>query len=200
MSQAQLDEYRDSNTDHDWWDCLYEGFKEDMTEKGIAVDDISFSGFWSQGDGASFTGYIADLEKYLAAYENEGAYPTLRKLQAMGGNVALRWYRAGHHYVHEYTLEMDASVESFHICWWADPEMDPLRAAVLEVLDEEANRELTKLEASVKENIRNLCRGLYRQLEEEYDYLTSDEAVKESLVANDIWEDEEDNNGTSETE
>lgn len=34
------------------------------------------------------------------------------------------------------------------------------------------------------EALRDLARWLYRQLEREYDYLTSDEAVDEAIVAN----------------
>jgi len=37
----------------------------------------------------------------------------------------------------------------------------------------------------VTEALRDLARWLYRQLEREYEYLTSDEAVDESLRAND---------------
>ena len=39
-------------------------------------------------------------------------------------------------------------------------------------------------EATVIEVLRDLARWLYRQLEREYDYLTSDEAVDEAIVAN----------------
>lgn len=37
----------------------------------------------------------------------------------------------------------------------------------------------------VTEALRDLARWLYRRLEREYEYLTSDEAVDESLRAND---------------
>jgi hypothetical protein len=39
-------------------------------------------------------------------------------------------------------------------------------------------------EEVVIEALRDLARWLYRQLEREYEYLTSDEAVDESIVAN----------------
>ena len=39
-------------------------------------------------------------------------------------------------------------------------------------------------EETVTEALRDLARWLYRQLEREYDYLTSDEAVDEAIVAN----------------
>lgn len=37
---------------------------------------------------------------------------------------------------------------------------------------------------TVIEALRDLARWLYRQLEREYDYLTSDEAVDEAILAN----------------
>ncbi len=45
----------------------------------------------------------------------------------------------------------------------------------------------------VTQYVRELCKDLYRSLEKEYDYLTSDEAVKETLIDNDYKFDEEGN-------
>jgi hypothetical protein len=39
-------------------------------------------------------------------------------------------------------------------------------------------------EEIVTEALRNLARWLYRQLEAEYDHLTSDEAIEEGIIAN----------------
>jgi hypothetical protein len=44
---------------------------------------------------------------------------------------------------------------------------------------------LTKpAEEIVTEALRDLARWLYRQLEAEYDHLTSDEAIEEGIIAN----------------
>jgi len=40
-------------------------------------------------------------------------------------------------------------------------------------------------EDAVTEALRDLARWLYRQLESEYEHLTSDEAIDESIAAND---------------
>lgn len=39
-------------------------------------------------------------------------------------------------------------------------------------------------EDSIIEALRDLARWLYRQLEAEYDHLTSDEAIDDSIIAN----------------
>jgi hypothetical protein len=50
-----LDSLRDINIFDDWFDFVYDDFKDDMKENhGIEVKEIQFSGFYSQGDGASF--------------------------------------------------------------------------------------------------------------------------------------------------
>ena len=40
-------------------------------------------------------------------------------------------------------------------------------------------------EVAVLEAIRDLARWLYRQLQTEYDHLTSDEAIEEGIIVND---------------
>ena len=46
---------------------------------------------------------------------------------------------------------------------------------------------MEKLEDSITEAYHDECDEIYRKLEKEYDYLVSDESVKETLLAND-WE------------
>lgn len=55
---------------HEWWDDVYEQAKKDGEDKGFDIDDIRFSGFWSQGDGASWTGRV-DMVQFLAANLDE---------------------------------------------------------------------------------------------------------------------------------
>ena len=48
----------------DWHECVIEQFKEEMKELGVTVEDTYYSGFWSQGDGASWKGSV-DMPAYL---------------------------------------------------------------------------------------------------------------------------------------
>ena len=43
---------------YDWWKTLYADFTNDCAALGVRVDDIQFSGFYSQGDGAVFSGRV----------------------------------------------------------------------------------------------------------------------------------------------
>lgn len=48
--------WRELSQHDEWWDYTYEDAKTIGSLMGIEIDDIFFSGFWSQGDGAQFTG------------------------------------------------------------------------------------------------------------------------------------------------
>ena len=193
MKAELLDEHRDINVcHHDWWDCVYEMFIEDMEQVGIEVDpdDICFSGFWSQGDGASFTGSITNLRLYLKHFHNDDEFPELRKLLERDAYIDVAWTRLSHHYVHEYTLDFSVEVEpQWFLFETHGSGLRELAAAALEKLHGE---EAEQLRLAVKENVQGLCKKLYRQLEEEYDYLTSDEAVAETITANDLDTDTDD--------
>jgi hypothetical protein len=64
---------------------------------------------------------------------------------------------------------------------------DPVKAAVqLAVLSQYSERDM---EEAFTEAFRNHMRDLYRRLEDEHEHLTSDEAVLDSMEANDQLED-----------
>lgn len=188
--QALIEKYRDINVEHlDWWDCIYSDFREDMGVKGIEVQDMRFSGFWSQGDGASFTGYIKDNALFLKAHELTETYPWVTKLLGLGGEFTLKIERTSHHYVHENTVGVDLIFTDMftHVL-----PRDDLRSAIAEQWDKLLDAEYETLAGTVQTIIRDHCRGLYRRLEEEYDYLTSDEAVWEAIESNELFEIDED--------
>ena len=62
--EAARDWYREAGFQHEWWDHIYEEWTEELKEMGFDGIDISFSGFASQGDGASFTATSFDFLKW----------------------------------------------------------------------------------------------------------------------------------------
>jgi hypothetical protein len=150
----------------DWWDGVYAWAKEDAAKFGLGIEDIYFSGFSSQGDGASFVGELRFNECDVTDL-NEGAKELYDVLAGMYGLIkivedysALRVYieQRGNYY-HENTMGFG------YTCYNADA-IDP-------IID-------TKLE-EVEEALRGYARWIYRTLEKDYDYLTSDEAIDEYL-------------------
>ena len=165
-----IDKYRDVLVGHgDWYESVYEHFKEMMSVIGIRVDKVYFSGFWSQGDGACFEGRVEDWGKYLLHL----GYDNLILHQAAEDSWSFSWTHSSGRYYHEqcvtYNDEIWRPANPF------DEEKAPLQydtwANTLGVFD------LLQLTEEMKENLRGHMRSLYRTLEKEYDHLTSDETV-----------------------
>lgn len=192
MNPELIEKYRHFNVEYtEWWDCTYDDFKSDMAEKFITVRDMSFSGFWSQGDGASFIGYIHNNKEFLRVHDiSEDDYPAIHRLMAHDGSFSIDINRSMSRYVHENTVSAEiVAAEGFvHIL-----PSDDFRDHIISQWDEELNREYDRLQEEVTSIIRDYCRQLYKSLKEEYCYLTSDEAVWEALVANELDEIEEEN-------
>ena len=183
-SQELLDKYRYINVDFgDWSDSVIENFKERVSEYGIDAGDIQFSGFCSQGDGACFSGYVIDIAKFMKAMGGSwDDYPnTLAVLKQLGEDIDISWKHNNSNYYHENTLsfyiEYDRLVDALS---WNSPQLI-LDAA--DALDCAADAEYQVLEEDICSFIKGLCRELYRELRDEYEYLTSDEAVAEAIEA-----------------
>lgn len=190
-SDERIEEYRTALVDCSVWsDCVTQDFTNRMEAIGIEVDNVYWSGFWSQGDGAMFEGRVKDWGKYLAhlGYDD----PIL--IDAAENNWSYSWRHSGHYY-HEYSVSYNDEVfypenpyTSGYYGGLDVPEEERFRGAVWDATLE--RHDLLALSEQIQEDLRDHMRDLYRQLEAEYDYLTSDEAVIEWMEANDIDQDE----------
>lgn len=188
ISERTIEKYRHFNVEHiDWWDSTYEDFKQQMSEQGIYVSDMFFSGFWSQGDGACFNGFVEDMRQYLDKNFKPDDYPMIRKLLDGGGTVKFSVEHSGHYY-HENCTRF--YIEADRLEHVLDAPTD-FHLSVLENYDQLLDGEIVDFEKQSVEIFKNFMRTLYRTLEKEYDYLTSDEAVKESIIANELTETDE---------
>lgn len=147
----------------------------------MTVEDIRFSGFWSQGDGASFEGYVSDF-KLFTEFLAPGKYKELAEFENKPDCRVLRfWSRLdSHHYCHSNTMDFDGDFEIAPI----DEDEDPLVRLATEERDRVLEGLFESLMDAAKEAFRDAANKLYADLEEEYDYLTSDEAILEALFAN----------------
>ena len=183
-----LDDNRYWNVEHhEWWGCVYDNFREDMKAIGIDVDVMYFSGFWSQGDGACFEGRVCDWDLFLKSL----GYTDPVLVNHFSQNASFSVKHSGHYYHEnctsfsmEFSLPEEFDEEDFLQVYGYGEE---LRDATLIATLSQYNGD--KLEAEFTEAFKDHMRTLYRRLEEEYDHLTSDEAVLESLEANDQLDD-----------
>lgn len=185
-----LDKHRNYNTEHlDWWDCIYDDFKNDMDAIGIEVQRIYFSGFWSQGDGACFEGRVFSWEDFLPSLGHTD--PALITL-ANHSHWAFGVEHKGHYY-HENctrfntclaTLDCNDALDEEEFAQVFSPYKSEIQTAAWMALIADYKRE--DLEEQFTEAFKGHMRDLYSRLEIEYDHLTSDESVLEALDANDM--------------
>ena len=169
--------------DYDWWDCIDENFKEDCAKLGVRVDDIVFSGFYSQGDGAAFRGrvYVYEwMEQEGHHITHPAAYLACRD---DGSYVSLTTGRGNN---------MRASIEEC-ACMTTPSE-------IFVGLDQQAWEELVDAQLSdlsLEDEVLSFCNDLadklYNDLRDEYEHLTSEEMFIEHCEANEItFEENED--------
>ena len=151
----------------DWHDILILEWKEKLEKAGFENPKIYFSGFCSQSDGACFDCNSLDVSRLLKNLDFTDAQKA-RILEIQDDfSVSIEKNGYSNHYSHEKTRYICS--DSFHIEDVKDEKM-------LEVFFWEI------------EKIRlDFCYKIYRDLNEEYDYLTSDSAVYDTLKANEYY-------------
>ena len=152
------DEFRQYCLDYDWWDIIYEGIMEKAEEYGITLkdEDIQFTGFWCQGDGASFIS--KEINNYKFA-EKAGIKVDKKVLDT----IELYIDRTIMNYSHE---------NSVHA------------TAVYNDLPSKYEKKAEELTDKLEEVKNMLCTELYNNLENYYNELLSDEHVDEDIIAN----------------
>ena len=172
QEKATLKHY-DFNVDFgDWYEFIYENFIDEVAERGyfIKPDNIQFTGFWSQGDGASFTGYV-HIEDWIRYHKAGNEFrKVLNSLRRGYGPEDAYLIRASGRYSHESSVYTSINM--------------------YDVENEDVEDQLDKIAEIIEEERKDLSIELYKRLRQEYEYLTSHEAIAESLRINDYDFDE----------
>lgn len=176
--------YRREVDHDDWFDAVFDDFEEICRILGLSIGTrsvplmgggfgtrscIYFSGFFSQGDGACFTGSYG-YEKGSARAIRSCA-PRDAELHRIADELVEIQQRnffqlraeISHHgrYYHEFSMDIRVERDS----------------PTYQVMTADA-------EDIVIDAMRDLARWLYHQLEQEWEYLNSDEVVDEAIIAN----------------
>ena len=192
MDKDLIDKHRHINVEHDWWDSVYDDFRQICEIIGIALnkDEPKSTGFWSQGDGASFTGQYRAYTQWGYA----GNSPTLYSETAP---AKIREYAPEDEELHRIADELcmlsrvyfplHISISRLRRSSYVHEQM---MDCYVEPMDGDPDGWAEEIHAYVQEQgtllMRDLARWLYLTLEKEYDYLTSDEAVWEAIQANEL--------------
>lgn len=166
--QHAIEKLHTINTDYEWYDATFDDAKEIGRIMGIDINNIYFSGFSSQGDGACFEGryeYRKGSVKELKAYapvdtELHRIAKALQDIQRKAFYRLTAHVKQSGHYNHKY-------------------------CTVIDVYNSESGDYATDEQSdAITETLRDFMEWIYRTLEKECEYLESEEAIIETIEAN----------------
>jgi hypothetical protein len=181
--QNAINNNRDAEVDFDWWDPIIEEFEKNMEEIGMKEVKCEFSGFYSQGDGASFTGWVADNKKFLESIGINPFKSQKRTLSSEKFEVAfidfcdriyIKINRDSSRYFHHNTVSAEVELDSSE----DEIELDLGLGAIVTLQVQEL---CDKIQPGITEWAREKSKNLYRELEKCYEDLTSDEGIASNL-------------------
>ncbi len=158
-----------------WSDCVIDEVKEQGGFMGLNIENVYFSGFWIQGDGACFEGSWSaasvNAGKVADGWGDSRETQEIKAVAASFAEIAKTWPEAGFkvkhrgHYSHENCTSFDVSMGE----------------------DEETSiaDEVDEAESALIETAKKLMRWTYRQLEKAYEDYNSDANIAENIEAND---------------
>lgn len=168
VKQKVLDKYRSINVeDSFWYGHFNDQLTDDLKEFGLCFESFSFCGFYSQGDGASIKYSVADDFKFirhLMPSEEDSRIIARLEKWAVGGldhDRETQRRRGFNYYADYYAIEF--SLYQGDSC------------APLPRLTDFVER----LNKASEEFHKDISRKLYKDLEKEYEYQTSDEVLTE---------------------
>jgi hypothetical protein len=189
--ETALENHHDFNTSDEFWyeHHIQELFPEQAAAKGFELREypvqlmsgarryeprIYFSGFASQGDGASFEATV-HYEEFILKNKLGNRYRTLlNHAREWGGGVLIR--KSGR-YEHSGTMHIDDYDRHYS--------GDAVTTREIESA-ERAERQAEELADEILDAARDLADDFYRQLEKEYEYQSSEEQLIEALEVNEM--------------
>jgi len=183
--QKAIESMYDINTDCDWWDFIYDDFKDIGCALGMDVDleRVYHTGFYQQGSGACFTATVNVLE-LLESISNKkylDSYPLLEKKEGFNpGPFHLPSRIIG--LIKSGWIDISISIEpgrnqnrSLCRCSW---NYMSYRRTDYKRLEEQ----LCDFESWMEDLVKILDDLLYRKLQEEYEFKTSDAEIAKRIM------------------
>ena len=181
--------------DYEWWEGVYEMAIADGYELGFCIDKIYFSGFWSQGDGASWVGQV-DVRQWLETNvpDSIGISAWCQLIQEDVVTKHMKVDQISSHYSHENTMRFGEIVDDTE-CYEDDFVLSLPSifkgmsiANLFDIIECDADcqfKNIEQIESAIEESCKDYARDIYQKLREEYEYLCSDEMMLDHFNAND---------------
>jgi hypothetical protein len=188
LSESRKHTIVDEHIEHNWYETTVYEIEVELEKLGFSCPSIQFSGFSSQGDGASFTCNIIDLSAFLKREkanmdfdfsveqiidewsENDlDTFGLLKKSLAEELVDDDLYYatvdRTDHRYVHENTVTANVSIEDITII----KEGEDAGFVPYQLVQEDydyAMKFLKYLDEYLSKWVKNKCKEIYSRLEE----------------------------------
>jgi len=172
-----IEKYNDINTDgYEWWIDELIDFSDEIETNGIEIDykDIYFSIAYSQSDYLYFDKGSVDGIKYIESFKTFSTMDKYQKLaefyQKNDGNLSFSII--GNSYRKRHYVEFSGD-NFFDLI----DDIDDNEYKEMEML-------INELEKDIDEYINEIAGNLHKKLYRVYEYLTSDDAIIETFLAN----------------
>jgi hypothetical protein len=166
----------------EWYETVEQNFTDEMAAHGVQVDRIAFSGFYSQGSYASFDGKVV-VHKWMAAETYDGGQTYAEAFPAL--YLATEQDRS--------TVFVSSTHRGNASLSFEEKFNQTQPTGIFQHLDEDAWRELVEqqddasnLESNIRWFIESKNNELFKQLQDEYEDLTSEESFIGSCECNEI--------------
>jgi hypothetical protein len=193
--------WRESLYGYQWWDDIYDdavvmgallGIRISITYRRVGeagrteVPDIHFSGFSSQGDGCDYSGklWVDKLKGAVVRITEEARDDnSLMGLAKQAEELYSKFViaRAKYRFLDE---DVYTELEDIRL------QITNTRNYFFTFIDDELEDYFAHLEPDCDTFVQTFAEWVYRQLENEYDHLTSDETIEENIRANELLFDE----------
>lgn len=182
-----LEKNRDVNVDYDWWDFVYEDFQQLAEYFGLDVDlkNTFFSGFYHQGQGSAYTANI-DVVKLVKCLQAE-SWKEYAPKETFSFQVTPNMLRV--------CKLIEARKISFSM--WVEPANRETSVHVENETDVSSDGKIMEpvqifsamddLVVLVEDVCKSLNRWFFKSLQNDYDYRVSDEAIIETIKANEWY-------------
>jgi len=178
-----LKKYRYINVKHDdWYEPVYDWFQYELEKKGIEISDIYFDEY-----DASFTGMVVDWDAFLASLGYTDSVLVDHAVNHWSFSVKAR--NVGDVDFDYYICMPDTRTDEEDFIHGFSPyTVDDFRStAWFAVLDQYSHINFREVFIDA---FKEYADTLHSKLMKEYEWLTSDEIVLETLKANDLIEEE----------
>lgn len=190
--------------DYDWYDDTYERFKEEGYELGFQLGVINFSGFYSQGDGACWSGHI-DVVAWLRSHCDDSIARDAW-IQLITEDYASKHIPIGFsgHYSHSGAMNVSywegmidgecTDTDDGIVLLQRDTIFKGMHYKDLLNIITSSDfpyKNTSDLAEAIEESARDYADELYKQLREEYEYITSEANLIEMCEINEwVFNDE----------